>query len=80
MSKTIALEFLRKTNGVATFEEISKTARINMADFKAAVMMYQEEVSLANDELPEDLLDMVAGGTGFSHVRDDGSGYGDDEG
>lgn len=80
MSKTIVLEYLRKTNGVATFEEISKTARISMADFKAAVMTYQEEISLANDELSEDLLDMVAGGTSFSRVREDEAGYGDAEG
>jgi len=78
MSKRTALEMLRNTNGTASFEDINKVARVSIADYKAAVMTYQEELSLAQDELPEDLLDMVAGGTGFSRVRDDGSG--DDEG
>lgn len=77
MSKMIALEYLRKTNGKATFEEISKATGISMADYQAAFTTYQEEIS---DELPEDLLDMVAGGTGFGGLRTDDSGYGDAEG
>ncbi|MBI5931788.1 MAG: hypothetical protein HY862_20935 [Chloroflexi bacterium] len=81
MSKTIVLEYLRKTNGVATFEEISKTARISMADFKTAVALYQEEISLADDSLSDDILDMIAGGTGsFSRVHSDSDGTADAEG
>jgi hypothetical protein len=74
MSKRTALEMLRNTNGSASFEDINKAARVSIADYKAAVMTYQEELSLAQDELPEDLLDMVAGGTGFSRVREDEGG------
>ncbi len=89
MSKQIALQFLQKASADKALQEkihsasvdallkIAKSAgfEFNTADYKAAVSAFQE---LASDELSEDVLDMIAGGTGFSHTRTDDSTTGSD--
>ena len=80
MSKQIALQFLQKAAADKALQEklqsasvdavrkIAKGAGFNCdaTDYKAAVAAFQE---LASDALSDDVLDMIAGGTGFSGVR-----------
>lgn len=92
MSKQVALQFLQKAAADKALQEkirsasadaVIKVAKgagfdFNAADYKAAISAFQE---LASDELSEDVLDMIAGGTGFSGVRtDDAVNTGDAEG
>ncbi len=84
MSKQIALQFLQKAATDKALQEKIRSASVDAmlkiakssgfdfsaADYKAAVSAFQE---LASDELSEDVLDMIAGGTGFSGVRLDDS-------
>ncbi|MBI5931787.1 MAG: Nif11-like leader peptide family natural product precursor [Chloroflexi bacterium] len=84
MSKQTALQFLQKAVVDKTLQEKMRAASMdavlevakkagyefNASDYKAAVLAFQE---LSSDELAEDVLDMIAGGTGFSGVRTDDS-------
>jgi hypothetical protein len=83
MSKQAALEFLRQATAdkaaqdrmrEATFEALARMARsagyyFNLAEYKAALAQFKEEQALAQDEVPEDVLDMIAGGTGFGQIK-----------
>ncbi len=92
MSKQVALQFLQKAAADKALQEKIRSASVDAlmkvaksagfefdaSDYKAAVSAFQE---LASDELSEDVLDMIAGGTGFSGVRtDDSENTGDAEG
>lgn len=84
MSKQIALQFLQKAASDKSLQEKIQSASVDavlkiakgagfsfdVADYKAAIAAFQE---LASDELSDDVLDMIAGGTGFSGVRTDDS-------
>lgn len=92
MSKQSAIQFLQKAAADKTLQEKIRSASMDAvlevakkagfdfsaSDYKTALSAFQEMVS---DELPEDVLDMIAGGTGFGGLRtDDSTNTGDAEG
>jgi predicted ribosomally synthesized peptide with nif11-like leader len=80
MSKQIALQFLQKATADKALQEKIRAASteavlsvansagfsFNAADYKAALTALQE---MKSEELSEDVLNMIAGGTGFSGLR-----------